>query len=623
MAEQTPLTLDDVVRFSWEGASDPEFSPDGSRVVYTDQGSLWLVETAGGKPCRLTEGAKPRWSPVTEEIAFLRGQPAQVWVRGTDDSERPVTDLPAGVGSFAWSPDSQRIAAIGPPVKAPVAAPDRPLDSIIAVRPQPLLPGDQLWVLDLTTAHSRVAATAAPGVTWSAPVWSPDGGRLALLENAFAATHGEEELHLAVVELDSGAVRYPAGRSRCKAYIPSWSPDGARLALPYSPHPFVHPWHWDLGIVAASGGEVRCLAGDEFIDSVCWHPDGRIVYCRGGRGSTRQVLRVDTATGQVQSLTAAPGHHEHLRLSQDGRWLVCTYQSPTTLPEVYLLSADGRQRRPLTRVNARLERFRLAQSQIVRWRASDDLELEGVLIQPLEHQQGERYPLIVDLHGGPVVGGMAAFHPEYHWLAAQGFLVFAPDFRGGQTYGWCPPPAEAGNDYEECDFLDVMAGVEWLVSAGYADAARMGVHGFSYGASLINRIISHTDRFQAVVAVAGGVLPWDVNYGSFVKDSIIGNSILAQEYGGRPWEVPEVYRRLNPLSRLHHARTPTLILRGELDGFMGANVLYTWLYQLGVEVEYVRYMGEGHVIRKPEHQADCWRRALAWFDRHLRRSDKR
>ena len=197
-------------------------------------------------------------------------------------------------------------------------------------------------------------------------------------------------------------------------------------------------------------------------------------------------------------------------------------------------------------MNDSLAQFQLAETEIARWSAPDDLELEGVLVKPLAYQPGQRYPVIVDLHGGPVRGGMAEFNLAYHWLAAQGYMVFGPDFRGGQTYGWCPPPAEAeqGRDYEELDFLDVSAGVEWLVEAGYADPDRLGVHGFSYGASLINRIISQTDRFRAAVALAGGVLPWDVEYAGIVG----GNAVLEHEFGGRPWEIPAVYQRHNPLA---------------------------------------------------------------------------
>jgi dipeptidyl aminopeptidase/acylaminoacyl peptidase len=476
-------------------------------------------------------------------------------------------------------------------------------------------------VTDRLTGETRVVATAAPGVTWSDPVWSPDGTHLALVEDVTDATirsvpHAEETLLLAVVELATGTVQYPAGRGRRKTYAPAWSPDGARLAFPYSPHEFVFPWHWELGVVAASGGDVQCFAGEYFIQgSVCWHPDDRTVYCQGARGSTHQVLRVDTATGRVQPLTDAPGGHEEFSLSKDGRWLVCAYQSPASLKEIYLLSTDGRQRRRLTRTSKRLERFHLAETEIVRWRAPDGLELEGALVKPLGCQPGQRYPMIVDLHGGPVVGGMAwGFYPEWHWLAAQGYLVFAPDFRGGQTYGWCAPPAEAEPGYEEHDVLDVIAGADWLVHAGYADPERLGLHGISYGAGLITRIISRTHRFRAAVAIAASVASWDMHYGAFLG----GNPIRAREMGGRPWEVPEMYERHNLMRELHNVRTPTLILKGENDRGVGPNVLYTWLYQLGVEVEYVVYRGEGHTISEPDHRADCWRRTLAWFDRHLR-----
>jgi dipeptidyl aminopeptidase/acylaminoacyl peptidase len=239
-------------------------------------------------------------------------------------------------------------------------------------------------------------------------------------------------------------------------------------------------------------------------------------------------------------------------------------------------------------------------------------------VKPLGYEPGRRYPVIVDLHGGPVGGVRADFRPEWHWMAAQGYMVFAPDFRGGQTYGWYGPPAEAEPGYEELDVQDILAGVDWLVEAGCADPDRLGVYGFSYGAGLINRIISRTRRFRAAVARAGGVAPLDVEYGSMMRGTTIGNAVLARELGGKPWEVPEVYERHNPMTLLHHARTPTLILNGEDDGGFGPNLLYIWLYQLGVEVEYVIYRGEGHVIRQPEHRADCWRRTLAWFDRHLR-----
>jgi dipeptidyl aminopeptidase/acylaminoacyl peptidase len=613
MAEQFPLTLENVIRFSWQGASDPDLTADGRHVIYADEGMLWSVATAGGEPQRLTEGAGPRCSPVGDEIAFLRGEPAQLWVRDAAGGERPVTDLATGVTTFAWSPDGRRIAVVSP--LALPAAVDRedPAATIIEVHQRVLPPGRRLLVVDPVTGGAERVAESTPGVDWLRVAWRPNGRSLALWERVMARDLDEAD-HPAVLDLETGELRYPAGRSRRPGYFLCWSPDGTRLAFAHSPHDFLHPFRTILGVVQAAGGEVECFDGDYFIEDVGGYLDGHTVLCLGGRGVGLQVLRVDTATRRVEPLTGGAGDHGPLRLSSDGQRVVCTYRTPTTLPEVCLLSTDGRERQPLTRLSERLKRFRLAEVETVRWAAPDGLPIEGLLVKPLDHEPGRRSPVIVDLHGGPIGGVRADLRPEWHWLAAHGYLIFAPDFRGGQTYGWYGPPAEAEPDYEELDFHDVMSGVDWLLEADYADPERLGVYGFSYGADLINRIISRTHRFRAAVARAGGVAPLDVEYGSMLG----GNAIRARELGGKPWEVPEVYQRHNPMTHLHQARTPTLILNGESDDGTGAWVLYTWLYQLGVPVEYVRYRGEGHVIGQPEHRADCWRRTLAWFDRHLR-----
>jgi dipeptidyl aminopeptidase/acylaminoacyl peptidase len=394
-------------------------------------------------------------------------------------------------------------------------------------------------------------------------------------------------------------------------YYPNWAPDGKRLAFPYSPHDYIAPCRTVCGVVLPSGGKVECFATEYFIHSgIRWHPDGRTLSCIGNRGIGTQVLRVDTVTGNVQPLTCEPGLHYAPSLSSDGKWLACLYTSPTTLPEVYLLSTDGRERRRLTCVNDQLERFQLAETEIVHWKAPDGLELGGLLVKPLDFQPGRRYPTIVDLHGGPFGGEWLCFHPDWHWLAATGYLVFMPEFRGSQLYGWCEPPTEPH------DVEDVLSGVDWLVEAGYADPDRLGVRGHSYGATLALWVISHTRRFRAAVVDGIDRGHAEVSYG--VEFGGGGNPLVERLLGGKPWEVPEAYRRYSTLTYIPNARTPTLILQGEYDHLMYSQMVYTWLRQSGAEVEFIKYLGEGHVISKREHRADFWRRTLAWFDRHLR-----
>lgn len=619
MSQQFPVTLKDVVRFSWDGAADPSFSADGRRVVYTDRGSIWQVDVSGGGPRRLTRGTRPHSSPATDEIAFLRGRPrgpAQLWIwDAARGAERSLTALETGVHIFSWSPDGRRIALVSPLTEP--QPPDRAAlpETIIEVHRRTLPPGVALVIVDPATGESEVMARSEPGVEWLMVVWRPDGGSLALWERVPDRGVSGVGDHPAVFELATGGFRYPAGQNQRPSYFLCWSPDSTHLALSHSPHDFLHPFRSVLGIVDAAGGEIACRANDYLLEEVGGYGDERTVYCTGVRGVGQQVLRVDTVTGAVRPLTEGAGDHCQPRVSPDRQWLACTYRNPTTLPEVTLHSTDGRECRRLTRVNERLKRFRLAEVEIVRWPAPDGLEIEGILVKPLDFDSKRRYPTIVDVHGGPVGGVRADCRPEWHWLAAQGYQVFAPDFRGGQTYGWVPPVAEAEPGYEELDFHDIMTGVDWLVESGSADRERLGVRGVSYGAGMINRILGRTDRFRAAVAWAGGILPLEVDWAGIHG----GNAILAREFGGRPWEAPEVYARHNPMTRLHHARTPTLILNGEPEDDLGARALYTWLHQLGVPVEYVVYRGEGHTIRKPEHREDCWRRTLAWFDRYLRR----
>ena len=149
---------------------------------------------------------------------------------------------------------------------------------------------------------------------------------------------------------------------------------------------------------------------------------------------------------------------------------------------------------------------RLSDVELVRWRAADGWDLEGVLVKPLGFRPGRRYPLLVDIHGGPAPGGTAYFKRAWHWLAAQGYMVFSPDFRGGQTYAWAGPLTVKE------DYLDTMAGVDALIAAGHVDPDRMGIYGFSYGADLVAWVLGHTGRFAAAALACGGCDPL-VSYG--------------------------------------------------------------------------------------------------------------
>ena len=218
-------------------------------------------------------------------------------------------------------------------------------------------------------------------------------------------------------------------------------------------------------------------------------------------------------------------------------------------------------------------------------------------------------PTIVDLHGGPTEGGAAIFYREWHWLTANGFQIFAPDFRGSQQYQWCEPPTQ------EMDYKDAMCGINWLASQQMCDKARMGVHGFSYGASLGAYAIGKSTLFRAAVLL-GGLYDYRLTCGLGAQTR--WGAVCSQEMGGAPWEVPRVYEEQSPISYVASVETPVLILEGENDTPHEAELYTAYLRALGKEVTYVLYKGAGHSLRKESHRKDRWERTLRWFQKYLK-----
>lgn len=574
------------------GPTVPQVSPDGRRVAYAADGDVWSVSTTGGQTRRIAEGGVPQWSPNGHRLAFL-GEEQQLWHVVGDGPAQPLARVPGGVApsgaqatqQFAWSRAGRSVVLLA-------------AGSSVAGSRQ------SMWVVDAASGGAHEATVLPEGVRCSGPAWSPDGTRVALTANVLQAsgdrgTAGQRAQHvLALLDPRGGAVGYPLGWTTQQAFAPRWSPDGRRLALPFSPHEAPHfLWRPACGVLPTGSldqvtGDAQkvaalplptCFATDYYVHpwgSVRWHPDGRSLFCRGSRGISAQVLRVDTATGAVAELTAETGVHDHLSPSADGRWLACTFRSPRSLPELHLLSADGRARRRLTDGAEALRPLALGETEVVGWTAPDGLALQGLLVTPGggDRRGAAPPPVIVDVHGGPVASLLAEFHPEWHVLAARGYAVFAPDFRGSQLYGWYGAPTAPA------DARDVLAGVEWLAATGRFDATRVGLRAHSYGcqvAGLLLGLPAAARRFGAAV----------------LSGTVAGNE--------------------DTFAHLRRAAAPTLILVGERDNVAMARAYERELLAAGVPVESVVYPGEGHTVASPGARRDYWRRTLAWFDRHL------
>jgi len=273
----------------------------------------------------------------------------------------------------------------------------------------------------------------------------------------------------------------------------------------------------------------------------------------------------------------------------------------------------------LTNAIPNLHDFTLGEQEIITWTSRDGWMIHGVLIKPVGYEKEKRYPLIVNPHGGPtslISNGFLGMGLWGQLLAARGYAVFFPNFRGSTGFGLKFAEANVG-DMGGIDFQDIEAGVDSLIERGIADPERLGIGGWSYGGFMTCWTVTQTDRYRAAV-MGAGISNWL---------SFHGNSHLhtwdANHYDTNPYEQNGLYAKFSGMNYVSRVKTPTLILHGELDRDVPPEQSYQFyraLHDHGVETELVIYPREGHGISEKKHWLDLHRRIAAWYDKHLRAS---
>jgi dipeptidyl aminopeptidase/acylaminoacyl peptidase len=344
-----------------------------------------------------------------------------------------------------------------------------------------------------------------------------------------------------------------------------------------------------------------------------WSADGAaITFLLEDDGSVH-LARVPAAGGRVERLLAGRRAVSGFTQAPGGRVAVlnATADAP---PEVFAFEAGAA--RPLSKRNdALLADLRLATTEEIAWKSTDGTEIHGFLVKPADFKTGRRYPLILDIHGGPV--GQYAHEFDFSWqlYAAQGYVVIGPNPRGSSGRGEAFSKAIFA-DWGNKDGQDVRTGVDHLIDQGIADAARLGVSGWSYGGILTNYVIVQDQRFKAAVSGAGmaNIL---AGYGT---DQYI------REYEaelGPPWKTLDLWVRLSsPFLHADRIVTPTLFMCGEDDfnvPLLNSEQMYQALRSLGRDTQLVIYPGQYHGLDTPSYLRDRLQRHLDWFGKHLKR----
>ena len=644
-------TVDDTLYITV--ISDIDVSPDGRTAAYvvkqavmTDDRSTWerqvYLSERGGQSIRISAGESawfsPKWSPDGRWIAFLshKSGDANIWIIPAEGG-RPVqaTDMDTEVLDFQWAPDSGSLS-----FRAPDPLPDHVKTAAKAgddaqVKGQ-FLRTNHLWNVpwlppsgSTTSNHDnpispgvRVTSGDFSALDWD---WSPDGQSL-----VFSHVPSTEPADSFFSDISTVAVK--TGKINSLVQDPAmnkgplYSPDGRWIAYTASDLPPCDFSALSVFLIPVEGGAARRLSEthDQKPHLLGWSKTGDFLYFWEYRGTGTAISALPADGGDPWDISGLSGVMDEIRLNSSRKAVGFTFQSSSVPPEVYLSALDVFDPEQLSRFNEDLPLQGLGRTEIVTWTSTDGLEIEGLLTYPADYRPGERYPLLLVIHGGPAstssqafIGG-STFYPmsyiyPYAAFSAHGYSLLRPNPRGSGGYG---AAFRKGNieDWGGMDHQDLMTGVDHLIDIGLADPDRLGIMGWSYGGYMTAWTITQTRRFKAA-SVGGGI----TNLISMSGTSSLWN-LVSMYMKGNFWEKQDLYLERSPIFHAPNVITPVLIQHGAEDSIVPptqAKEFYRALVEHGVPVEMVMYLRSGHVPEEPKLLRDAMRRNLEWFKKHV------
>jgi dipeptidyl aminopeptidase/acylaminoacyl peptidase len=643
--------------------------------------ALWMVGTAGSDaPVRLTAAkhdSQPRWSPDGKWITFVRG-PAENGSEGRDKKPQPsqlallslsggeawtITDLPRSAANPVWSPDGKQIAFLCDATPEDIAKkqkkdapaePEHESDVKVITRAIYRFNGSgyidpkhtqHIWILDLpasSDAKSAPRQLTSGAFDEHGPIFSTDGKRILFTTNrnpepyydlpktdimSVSTSGGSPELlstlHVGgflggVGEMslspDGKSVAFVAGvQEPVQSYT---EPDMWVLSLGGKSEPVNLTAKYDYDVGSGVGGDNRAprAAGHS---ATTWTKDGSHIIDVVGKEGRAVLVSIDAKTGAVTELSRGNQAVEDFDVSADGNTLVINVSTPTTIDELFVLGRDGSQRQ-ITNINAALfSELNLTLPEEIWYTSFDGRKIEAWIQKPPDFDPSKKYPLILNIHGGPHSAYGWVFDHEFQWMAAKGYVVLYPNPRGSTTYG-----QEFGNiiqyKYPGDDFKDLMAGVDELLKRGYIDEKKLGVTGGSGGGLLTDWTVGHTHRFQAAVSQRD-ISDWTSWW--YTADFTL---FQPSWFKAPPFDDPKDYIERSPITYIKNVDTPMMFILGDVDWRTppgsGGEQMFRALKYMHKPTVMVHFPGESHELSRsgqPWHRVERLDHIVGWFDKWL------
>ena len=629
--ERRPMTTDDALNMVQPGGAT--MSPDGSWVLFSKseldweenerKTTWWRVPSDGSEePWRFIgeEGAtNPAFSPDGRWLTFTRSvdDERQLFIMRTDGGEAiQLSDHATAIGSYAWADDGSRIFFVASHERS--AEEKKEIEDgydaiFVDEGPNGQTNGqwNDLWSLDVATKEATRLTEREHRIGSFAV--SPDGRRVAFTSRTENRRNQGNHAEIQLLDVESKAIRTLTDNQAPEGRL-LWAPDGRRLA-----YEAPSAEEWDLRLdkiwvmdVESGRSSIVSEAFDGNIRSFVWTPDASALLFRGLQRTDENLFRLDVRSGDLTKVTSAVGSLAPASFSRDRTMMAFIRQDFDTPPDVYAGPTDGSEGVRLTDLNPWIEaEIALGDGSVTQWRSSDGTEIEGLVMLPDGHDDGE-LPLLLHIHGGPAGVFTNTFSARNHVWAGLGYAQLSPNVRGSSGY---TDELLRGNMYDigGGDYEDLMTGVDRMIADGIADPDRLALRGWSYGGILGGWTVTQTDRFKAA-SVGAMVSDWTSEYGPGFN-----HDVSLWYIGGKPWENPDEWRYRSALTHVANVTTPTLIIHGmndRTDTEPQSMMFFQALKDQGKVTRYIRFPREPHGFREPRHQRTRDVEEIRWVQKH-------